>query len=73
MLTQPQSTRLAQYYPQCTHPLMQCQEAQVEQLGNGLAYCLLMHHYFPVLVPLKKICLMPRRQSDNINNLRFLI
>lgn len=52
--------------------ITQTQEVQLEQLGNGVAYCLILHHYFPSYINVKKVCMCPRRQFDNIHNLRLL-
>lgn len=52
--------------------ITQTQEVQLEQLGNGVAYCLILHHYFPSHINVKKVCMCPRRQFDNIHNLRLL-
>ena len=52
--------------------ITQPHEVQLEQLGNGVIYCLLLHHYFPSLLNVKKVCMAPRRLLDNLHNLRIL-
>lgn len=48
----------------------QINETRIENLGNGVAYCMLLNHYCPTAIHPSKIIHFPRTHNDHRTNLR---
>lgn len=50
--------------------ITQVDNIQLDQLGTGVYYCLILHHYFPHVHITKRINLMPKNRIDYMFNMR---